>query len=249
MSLRLALRVTQGIHCFDPDVARAVAETPLTGELPAALLYHLPEWCVYVETPRHRWIGRPLHGFWAHLDFDVEGGADELRLLLDVAEAPELTLDRDRGSVPLPLILGDRTLADALKRMAESGRRRAQSLGMPSSAQERDAEGIAGSIAPLVSLLLYLCAEHVHRPNIENQMRQPRVKHAPGEISEPSVRSTRGGPLPGLLGRGRRKTPAGKPTSTLSGRRRRMILTPSLGGAPSRHRYPMPCSCGRRCGP
>jgi hypothetical protein len=29
---------------FDPDVFQAVWDTPLAGELPTALLYHLPEW-------------------------------------------------------------------------------------------------------------------------------------------------------------------------------------------------------------
>jgi len=36
-------RVTQGIYRFDPAVAEAVAGTPLSGELPAQLLYRLPE--------------------------------------------------------------------------------------------------------------------------------------------------------------------------------------------------------------
>lgn len=155
-----AWRVTQGIYRFDSTLAQAVTETPLDGELPAALLYHLPEWCVYVETPGQSWLGRPLHGFWAHLDFDIEGGADELRLLLDVAEAPDLALDRERGLLPLPLILGDGTLADAFERATESGRRQAQAAGIASPTREGDAETAAESLVPLVALLLYLCAEN-----------------------------------------------------------------------------------------
>ena len=50
-----AWRVTQGVYRFDPAVAEAVAATPLEGELPTDLLYPLPEWCVYIETPGRTW--------------------------------------------------------------------------------------------------------------------------------------------------------------------------------------------------
>jgi hypothetical protein len=55
-------RVTQGIYCFDSDLAEAIADTPRNGELPADLLFHLPEWCVYIETPGRCWRGRRLYG-------------------------------------------------------------------------------------------------------------------------------------------------------------------------------------------
>ena len=126
-----AWRVTQGVYRFDATVAEAVAATPLEGELPIELLYRLPEWCVYIETPGRIWEGRTLHGFWAHLEWEDGGGADELRLVFDTAEAPGLALDPVRGLVPVPLILGEGSLADALDWLAESGRRRLESMGLP----------------------------------------------------------------------------------------------------------------------
>jgi len=36
-------RVTQGIYRFDQDLYEAVRDTPLEGNLPAAILYRLPE--------------------------------------------------------------------------------------------------------------------------------------------------------------------------------------------------------------
>ena len=39
-------RMSQGVHRFDPDLAAAVAATPLAGELSTALLYRLPEWSI-----------------------------------------------------------------------------------------------------------------------------------------------------------------------------------------------------------
>ncbi|MEY6431094.1 hypothetical protein ABC977_01575, partial [Thioalkalicoccus limnaeus] len=104
-------RVSQGIYRFDPDLAAALADTPLSGDLPTDTLFHLPEWCVYVETPGRRWAGRDLHGFWAHLDYEVGGVADELRLVLDVADSPETALDPLRGLQPVVFLLGDGSLA------------------------------------------------------------------------------------------------------------------------------------------
>ncbi|MBK1632652.1 hypothetical protein CKO31_18270 [Thiohalocapsa halophila] len=188
-----AWRVSQGIYRFDPDLAAAVAETPLTGELPAALLYRLPEWCVYIETPGRTYGGRPLHGFWAHLDYEVDGGNDELRLVLDVARTPAEAMDPVHGQIPVPLILGGGTLTDALERVIESGKQRAQALGLEVSAEALgDAEAQAAAVAPLVALVLYLCAENAEigddvtrpaRPEPKRTKRGPRLFPPPKATS------------------------------------------------------------------
>jgi hypothetical protein len=65
-------RVTQGVYRFDQDLYEAVRSTPLEGDLPAAILYRLPEWCVYIETTGMQ--GGRLHGFFAHLEWDANTG-------------------------------------------------------------------------------------------------------------------------------------------------------------------------------
>jgi hypothetical protein len=174
-------RVTQGVYRFDPTVAAAVAATPLAGELPTDLLYRLPEWCVFIETPGRTWEGRTLHGFWAHLEWEDGGGADELRLVLDTAETPALALDPRRGLVPVPLILGDGALADALARVAESGRRRLAEQGLSDQDAHRpDPAQRLAAIQPLVALVLYLCAENAElgdgtrRPGLPKPTRTKR---------------------------------------------------------------------------
>jgi len=178
-------RVSQGIYRFAPAVADAVAETPLDGDLPVDLLYRLPEWCVYIETPGRTFDDRSLHGFWAHLDWELDGGADELRLLLDVARTPDEALDPRHGLVPVPVILGEGTLADALERVVESGRRRAQALGFAADLGGRDElQRHVAQITPLVALVLYLCAENAEigdgsrrpsRPQPKRTKRGPRL--------------------------------------------------------------------------
>jgi len=168
-----AWRVTQGVYRFDTTVAEAVAATPLDGELPTDLLYRLPEWCVYIETPGRIWEGRALHGFWAHVEWEEGDGANELRLVLDTAETPDLALDPVRGLIPVPLILGEGSLADALDRLAASSRRRLEAMGLQDLAMPpSDPSRLLGETQPLVALVLYLCAENAE---IGDGIRRPSV--------------------------------------------------------------------------
>jgi hypothetical protein len=139
-----AWRMTQGVYRFDPAVFDAVRDTPVSGDLPHEILFRLPEWAVYVETPGLLYGGEALHGFFAHLDFALDTGAAELRLLLD----GEGTLD------PLGLPLGPWPLAESIIRtVVATGTAAAQAA--PAIA----AAGIRGVAEPLVSLLLYLCSQ------------------------------------------------------------------------------------------
>lgn len=175
-------RASQGIYRFDPEVAAAVAETPLDGDLPCAVLYHLPEWCVYIETPGRRFAGRELHGFWAYLDREVDGGADELRLVVDVADHPEQPLDLVSGLMPLVILLGEGSLTDALRRLKSSAQQRAQATGLAVLAPvHNQAALLASELAPLVALVLYLCAENAELGDGRRPARPAptRTRHGP----------------------------------------------------------------------
>ncbi len=68
-------RMTQGIYRIDPALYPALIDTPPIDEVPMDMLMHLPEWCVYVETPGLTMpssAGTPIEvpGFWARLDHD-----------------------------------------------------------------------------------------------------------------------------------------------------------------------------------
>jgi hypothetical protein len=101
---------------------------------------------VYVETPGQT-VGNPsfpLHGFFAHLEWDANTGREELRLVLDL----------DNHLAPIPLHLGSWTLGDAIRRvLEESGR---HGVGQPGSADLADA--LYRCAEPFVSILLYLCS-------------------------------------------------------------------------------------------
>ncbi len=163
-----AWRMTRGIYRYDPTLYEALITTELDQALPRSCLYRLPEWCVYLETPGLMWgLGgerRPIHGVWAHLDWESADGArgrrsDELRLVLDTAPSPEQALDPRHGLIPLPLILGEGTIADALGRVLHSAAEQAGKHGITPPADLLDTQKVARVLWPILSLLLYLCAD------------------------------------------------------------------------------------------
>jgi len=141
-------RVTQDVVRFDETLYGALAETPVTGNLPSSTLTRLPAWCVYVETPGMEAQGVSIAGVWAMLDHDSNTDADELRLFLFDGESA--------GLVPLVLQLGDWTIEEAIERPVNMDVLR--DLVNPDQAQQ--AISVAKQIActpQIVSLLLYLC--------------------------------------------------------------------------------------------
>lgn len=152
-----AWRVTQGIYRFDPALYERVAETPVDRDIPCQVLYHLPEWCVYIETPGLTFTGQPLHGFFAHLEYDVNSGGHELRLVFDC----------DDQLTPLPLHLGSWPLAEALDRALDEAMRQATMAGYTRATGQlqQGRQDQAGMLALLdelehvISLLLFLCSQ------------------------------------------------------------------------------------------
>lgn len=102
-------RYTQGIYRIDPALIEHIAQTPIGGDLPCDALMHLPEWCMYIESPGQKFDGLDVHGFFAHLEYDVGTGRQELRLLLDSED----------GLIGMPIHLGPWTLSEAVNRVAE----------------------------------------------------------------------------------------------------------------------------------
>lgn len=167
-----AWRVTQGIYRYDPTLYAALIDTPLAGDIPCDVLYLLPEWCVYIETPGREYAdGDTLHGFFAHLEWDANTQRHELRLLLD----------SERALTPVPIHLGAWTLEDAVTRAVTEGQRQAVIAGA-----SRDAAIIANNpwsatlladfLAPLMSLLLYVCTENAELGDGSRRPENPRPK-------------------------------------------------------------------------
>ncbi len=146
-------RYSQGVYQFDPDLAAAMTGTVLHGEMPTDVVLRLPEWCVYIEMPDdYLWDDERLHGFFAHLEWDVNTQRRELRLLLDT----------ERALLPHILHLGPWTVTEAIDRWFKEAERQAlqHRISMPDTMLQMQAiEHYGAAINPLLSMLLYLCSD------------------------------------------------------------------------------------------
>lgn len=148
-----AWRVTQGIYQFDSTVMAAVADTPLSGDIPAEVLLALPEWCVYVETPGWRYAGIDSPGFFGYLEHDANDGRAELRIVIDYGRTLEVAMPVHLGGT---LVEGlERALAEARRQIAIHGAGRDQEAVLRLTGAD-----IAPELAPRVSAILYLCAQN-----------------------------------------------------------------------------------------
>jgi hypothetical protein len=153
-------RVTQGIYRIDSDVAEAIWNTPIEGQLPVELLFHLPEWCVYIETPgRILSTGKRLEGFFAHLNLGSGYDAPELHLLLD---------DPSGVLHSIAVSLSASTLEEACRLASVDRANYEQKISWSSGSAVKIADeqlvaanplAAAAGLAPLISMLLYLCSE------------------------------------------------------------------------------------------
>lgn len=195
-----AWRMTQGIYRFDGDLFAALWSTPLT-KIPTEILYKLPEWCVYIEAPSGYKIDQyALLGWFTHLEWDAATGRPELRFVFDL------------GGVlsPFMLHLTAATLSECVElALAESRRQAALRRGEgqpglppPAKTAEELKKGLVADLAPVVSVILYLCT-------------------VAADISDPRGKRERpGNPTPRKTKRGLRTFPLdGGPTTWLTGYR------------------------------
>lgn len=173
-----AWRMTQGIYRFDSTVLGLLASTPIDGTLPAAALTHLPQWCVYIETPGFEApvdgsMAR-LHGVFAWLDRTEGSDHDTLMLSLDI----------EGVGLSTTLIPLAGTLDDALASTLRSWER-ARSLDLAEGAPARWESNFRRFVPPLLNLVLFLCSSSAEfraegggarRPSLPVPVRQSNGK-------------------------------------------------------------------------
>ena len=99
-----AWRMTQGIYRFDAGLYQALIATPVQGDIPVDVLYRMPEWCVYVETPGLVYAAEGsamnVAGAWLHLDYGHKTGQTKLRAVLNAGETLTLRVRLPDDSDP-----------------------------------------------------------------------------------------------------------------------------------------------------
>jgi len=142
-------RYSQGIYQIDSTLLKELIESPMSGSIPSEVLYRLPEWSMYIETPDMSWMDTALYGFWVHLEWDVNSERSELRFLLDT----------EKDLVAIPLHIGAWTITEAVDRAMSVSKTHAYDAGITIPNATDTVEGIATQVNPLISILLYLCSQ------------------------------------------------------------------------------------------
>jgi hypothetical protein len=167
-------RYSQGIYRIHPDLLSALSESVVSGSIPSEVLYRLPEWCLYIETPNYKWLDNKMFGFWVHLEWDANTKHTELRLLLDC----------EKDLIIMPLHIGSWTVTEAVDRAINESANQAKKLGMNLDVSADIIQALSDSINPLISIILYLCSEE---PEINND-------REPGKYpSRPESKKTKSG--------------------------------------------------------
>lgn len=168
-----AWRTTQGIYRFDETVFDAVWNTEIKGDLPTDVLFCLPEWCCYIETPGKKFSADILHGFFVYLEEDANDKRVELRFVLDC----------ENGMIPIPLHLSNSSLETCVNdALAEANRQaKRHGLNIENAIAQRELPKL---YEPLVSLVLYLCSQAGNIPDYENR-RQPEYNAKQKRIYPP----------------------------------------------------------------
>ncbi len=148
-------RYSQGIYHVDNTLLNELIDSPISGSIPSEVLYRLPEWCLYIETPDLHWLNDKLYGFWVHLEWDANSGRSELRLLLDTENA----------LIGIPLHIGAWTVTEAVDRAMAVSKLHGENAGISFPFTPDAVQSIATEINPLISVLLYLCSQE---PDIDD---------------------------------------------------------------------------------
>jgi hypothetical protein len=74
------------VYRFDDDIYRELIDTPFDGKLPTTMFYHLPEWCVYIETPHLLSSLGIQRGAFVKLDYDMETHDASLQINIDFGD-------------------------------------------------------------------------------------------------------------------------------------------------------------------
>ncbi len=168
----LPWRLTKGVYRFDAEVLGEVWSTPIDGDIPAEILYRLPEWSCYVEIPEGFAPPAPfedLRGFWAHLEWDGDAGHAELRFVLDRGSGlftPVLNLD---ASTLVGCVRSTRREAMLVAGISANT---AEEL-LDNAEGEEIARSAASALAPLVSTVLYFCSANAEIADASGRGRRP----------------------------------------------------------------------------
>ena len=178
-------RLNKEVYVFDQDLAEALYEQDCDLDVPAEFLLSLPYDCFYVHTPGLAIDSAIIHGFFVHLEYDINTEERELRILFvpqeDTKMAIGFPIHIDSGSISNSMEL---TMMESVKTAMDLGR--SDILHMAVSANEQANEYV-GLLRKAVQLVLYILAENAE---IEPDAEQHTTTHR-GKVIRDKYREVR----------------------------------------------------------
>jgi hypothetical protein len=214
-------RISKNVYRFDPDIYHALIQTSLRGNIPVELLFKLPEWAVYIETPGLETHFGPSQGFVASLNYSprIDG-----QVTLSF-----LSLNGDDFFIEWLYVKDGVTIEQSLGRSLERWRTMVAGMNLSRPEKELSLKDVTNHVSQLLNLLLYIC-------QVNSEYRD--VRNAEGGNKIPS------NPRPKKTKKGLRYFPPEKPTIWECGMRQGSELrralsqqAESMGGT---HRSPVP---------
>lgn len=91
---------TKGIYKFNPELFEEIKNTKITGNIPTDVLYRLPEWCCYIDTPSLEIHGGMayINGFFVYLEYDINTKRSELRFWYEIIYKQESANKKNLGT-------------------------------------------------------------------------------------------------------------------------------------------------------
>ena len=165
------------VYRLDPDLARALREQPLDGDIPDGVFSRLPYPCIYVESAQDL-QGVPTYGFFIWLEYDPRAGK-ELRILF---------LEAD-GFLPFYVPLTGGTLESACQAVVKGAQASAPGL-------DPDAAGVylrqyTQAMTGAINAALYICSENADMAEIIHHKTPARpglVAASPGCVTDVGFR-------------------------------------------------------------
>ena len=154
-----AWRISKDVFVMDPDMEELLYEQEDDIDLSPEIFLQLPYYCFYVQTSRLEIPDFPIHGFFVHLEYDVNNGDRELRLLF-LSQDGKITM-------AFPIHIDEANIRASVVHTIKESHQNIRAPEMQMLRQNLFAQSKAENIERLEELLkkalqlvLYLCAQN-----------------------------------------------------------------------------------------
>lgn len=155
-------RVTQGIYRFDADIYERIIATEHQGKLPTQVFFNLSEWCIYIETPNMMIDEKKVYGVFVLLDIAPTGKAT-----LSIAT------DQEDGYRIYGIYIDEGSIEEGFDKQNYDAWQATSCHTHNDYNHEEYVTRCVPQLKPIISLVLYLCAQNADFGGTKPQKPQP----------------------------------------------------------------------------